>query len=67
MITSILEVSGLELDFSGTKSVTFFGAQPSLEGHNSCLGSTSSDLGGTAPEYPSGVGLAASLLQFIEL
>ena len=51
VITSILGVSGLELHFSGTEPVTFFWEQFSLGGHNSCLGGTSSDLGGgTAPE-----------------
>ena len=33
-----LGISGLELHFSGTEPVTFFGAQPSLGGHNSCFG-----------------------------
>ena len=31
-----------------------FGAQPSLRGHNSCLGGTSSDLGGTVRNAPRG-------------
>ena len=38
--TIILRVSGLELHSSGTEPVTFFGAQSSLGGHNSCLGGT---------------------------
>ena len=51
-----------------TEPVTFFGAQSSLGGHNSCLGGTCSDLGGgTVPECPRGVGPAASLQHFIEL
>ena len=49
VITSILGVSGLELHFSGTEPVTFFWEQFSLGGHNSCLGGTSSDLGGEGP------------------
>ena len=48
--TSILRVYGLELHSSGTEPVTFFGAQSSLRGHNSCLG-------GMAPEcLPGGAG-----------
>ena len=38
VITSILGVSGLELHFSGTEPVTFFGAQFSLGGHKQRLG-----------------------------
>ena len=52
-ITSILGVSGLELHFSGTEPVTFFGAQSSLGGQSSCLR-------GTAREFPPG---ASGLLQ----
>ena len=52
MITSILRVSGLELHFSCTEPVTFFGAQSSLGGHNSCLGGTCSDLWGQGPGMP---------------
>ena len=51
-MTNILGVSNLELHSSGTKRVTFFGAQSSLEEHDSRLGGISSDLGGMAPEYP---------------
>ena len=50
VIISILGVSGLELHFSSTEPVTFFGAQSSLGGHSSCLGGTSSDLGGARPQ-----------------
>ena len=53
VITSLLRVSGLKLHFSGTEAVTFFGAQSSLGRRSffSCLGGTSSGLGGdTAPE-----------------
>ena len=60
VITSILRVSGLELHFSGTEPVTFFGAQSSLGGHNSCLGGTSSDLGWHGPEM---LLVASGLLQ----
>ena len=52
VITSILGVSGLELHFSGTKPVTFFGAQSSLGGHNFCFVGRCSDLGRTALECP---------------
>ena len=52
MTTSILGVSAFELHSSGTVPDTFFGAQSSLWGHNSCLGYTSSDLGGTTPKCP---------------
>ena len=52
VITSILGVSGLELHFSGTEPVILFGAQSSLGGHNSCSGSTSSDLGRHWPGMP---------------
>ena len=38
VMTSILGVSGLELHSSGTKSVTFFGAQSLLWGHNPRFG-----------------------------
>ena len=46
--SSILRVSGFELYSSSTEPVNFFGAQ-FLFG-----GGTNSDLGGTAPECPSG-------------
>ena len=60
VITSILGVSGLELYSSGTKPVTFFGAQSSLGGHNSLLGGTSSDFGGYGPGMSS---VVSGLLQ----
>ena len=69
VITSILGVSGLELHFSFTEPLNFFGAQSSLGGHDSRLGGTSSDLGpgggGTAPECPCGaeLGLSGSTAQ----
>ena len=37
VIASILGVSGLKQHSSSTEPVTFFGAQTSLGGHNSCL------------------------------
>ena len=52
VIPSILGVSGLELHFSGTKPVTFFGTQTSLGGTIFVWAGTSSDLGGTAPKCP---------------
>ena len=68
VITSILGASGLELHFSGTEHVTFFGAQSSLGGHSSCLGVTSMIWGGARPRNARrGVGPAASLHQFIKL
>ena len=60
VITSVLGVSGLELYSSGTKPVTFFGAQSSLGGHDSRLGGTSSDLGGYGPGMSS---VVSGLLQ----
>ena len=63
VITSILGVSGVELHSSGTKPVTFFRTQSSLEGAQAVI------WGGTAPECPRDVGgcAATSLQQFIEL
>ena len=59
VIPSISGVSGLELHFSGTEPVTFFGAQTSLgaqflfgEVQAVIWGGTSSDLQGTAPKRP---------------
>ena len=61
VITSILGVSGLELHFSGTEPVTFFGAQI-------LFGGLKQWFGGARPQNaPRGVGPAASLRQFIEL
>ena len=67
VITSILGVSDLELHFSGTEPVTFFGAQFSLGGTVLVRGAQSVIWGGTARNAPSSVGPAASLQQFIEL
>ena len=66
VITSILGVSGLELHFSGTEHVTFFWAQSSLGGNNSCLEGTSSELGRHGPGMPPWR-RATKLQQFIEL
>ena len=60
VITSISGVSGLELPISGTEPVTFFWAQCSLGGHNSCLRGTSSYLGAHGPEM---LPVASGLLQ----
>ena len=61
VITStILGVSGLELHFSDTQPVIFFGAQVLLGGHSSCLGGTSSDLGRHSSGMPP---MASGLLQ----
>ena len=57
-------VSDLELRCSHTELVTFFGAQSSLGGHNSCFGGTSSDLEGHGPGLPP---VASGLLQVYNL
>ena len=62
--TSILEVSGLELHFSGTAPVTFFGAQSSLGGDNSCLKGTSGDLGEQDPGMPPPIAPGLFTIQF---
>ena len=64
VITSILEVSSLEMHSSGTELVTFFGAQSSLGVHNFRLGGASSELGKHGPVMPPGApGLVRPILR----
>ena len=67
VITCILGVSGLELYFSGTKPVTFFGHYPRL-GAQFLFGEHMQWFGGAwSRNAPCGVGPTSSLQQFIEL
>ena len=52
VITCILGVLGLELHFSGTRNVTFFGTQSLLGEAQFWFGEHNSHLGGTAPDCP---------------
>ena len=52
VITSILEVSGLELHSSGTEPVTFFGGQFSLGGAQFSFGGHKQWFGGRGPRLP---------------
>ena len=67
VITSILRVWGLKLHSSGTKPVTFFGAQSSFGGRNSRLGAQAVIWGALPWNAFLGPGVAASLQQFIKL
>ena len=60
VITSILGVSDLELHFSGTELVTFFGVQSSLGGTVLVWGAKAVILGARPWNAPRGVGPAAS-------
>ena len=67
VLTCISGVSGLELHFSGTKPVTFFGHNPRLGGTILVWGTFATIWRSTVPESPRGVGPTASFQQFIEL